>query len=352
MEKSQREFLESLVTAPSPAGYEQPVRHVYQAYTQEFAESVGSDVHGNVIAIRNPSGNPRLMFAGHCDELGFQVNYVNDQGYIYFNTIGGHDAGLIPGRRVVVHNSKGPVAGVTGRRAVHLTPSSERGKPAKIENIWIDIAVADKEEAESLVSIGDPITYDTGLQNLRSGVVAGRALDNKIGTWVVAEALRRITKTDLQASVHAVATVQEEIGLRGAETSAYSINPDVAVAVDVTHATDHPNITKQTAGDVKLGGGATISRGPNFNPLVVEKLIEAAESIGISYQLEAAPRGTGTDANAIQLARAGVATGLVSVPLRYMHTPSEVVALSDADGAASLLAAFANRLTRNDEFTP
>ena len=352
MEKLQRDFLESLITAPSPAGYEQPVRQVYHAYTESFADDVRSDVHGNMIAVRNTDGNPRLMFAGHCDELGFQVNYINDQGFIYFNTIGGHDAGLVPGRRVVIHSATGPVAGVTGRKAIHLTPPSDRGKPAKIENIWIDIAVSDKQEAETLVSIGDPITYDVGLQDLRSDVVAGRALDNKIGTWVVAEGLRRASTQQLQASIHAVATVQEEIGLRGAETSAYGINPDVAIAVDVTHATDHPNITKQTAGDVKLGGGPTISRGPNFNPRVVEKLIEAAEALDIPYQIEAASRGTGTDANAIQLSRAGVATGLVSVPLRYMHTPSEVVALDDADAAATLLAEFANRLAPEDDFTP
>jgi len=352
VEKSQRHFLESLINAPSPAGYEQPVRQVYREYTEAFADDVHSDTHGNMIAIRNVNGNPRLMFAGHCDELGLQVNYVNEHGFIYFNTIGGHDAGLVPGRRVVIHGANGPVAGVTGRKAIHLTPADERGKPAKIENIWIDIAVSDKQEAESLVSIGDPITYDVGLQDLRSDVVAGRALDNKIGTWVVAEGLRRTSASQLKASIHAVATVQEEIGLRGAETSAYGINPTVAIAVDVTHATDHPNIKKQTAGDVKLGGGPTISRGPNFNPRVVEKLIEAAEALGLPYQLEAASRGTGTDANAIQLSRAGVATGLVSIPLRYMHTPSEVVALGDADAAATLLAEFANRLSPGDDFTP
>ena len=243
-------------------------------------------------------------------------------------------------------------SGVTGRRAIHLTPLDERGKPAKIEDIWIDIAVADKDEAESLVRVGDPITYDVGIQDLRNGVVAGRALDNKVGAWVVGEALRRIDGARLQASVHAVATVQEEIGLRGAETSAFGIDPLVAVAVDVTHATDHPNINKKTAGDVTLGGGPTISRGPNFNPVVVEKLIEAAEALDMPVQMEAAGRGTGTDANAIQLTRAGVATGLVSVPLRYMHTPSEVVALADADAAATLLAEFANRLSRDDDFTP
>ncbi len=352
MDQAQRAFLEALTSAPSPSGYEQPVRKVYADYTAGFADAVRSDTHGNVIAVRNSDGAPRLMFAGHCDELGFQVNYIDDRGYIYFNTIGGHDAGLVPGRRVVIHSANGPVPGVTGRRAIHLTPASERGKPAKIDNIWIDAAVRDKEEAEKLVRVGDPVTYDVALQDLRNGVVAGRALDNKVGTWVVGEALRRVDSARLQASVHAVATVQEEIGLRGAETSAYGLAPQVAVAVDVTHATDHPNVDKKTAGDVTLGGGPTISRGPNFNPVVVDKLIEAAEALDMPWQLEAAARGTGTDANAIQLSRAGVPTGLVSVPLRYMHTPAEVVALADANNAAALLAEFANRLTPTDDFTP
>ena len=352
MDTPHREFLNALVDAPSPSGYEQPVRRVYREYTEAFADNVRSDVHGNVIASRNTQGAPRLMFAGHCDELGFQVNYITGDGFIYFNTIGGHDAGVVPGRRVVIHTRNGPVSGVTGRRAIHLTPPNERGKPAKIEDIWIDIAVADKDEAASLVQVGDPITYDMGIQDLRNGVVAGRALDNKVGAWVVGEALRRVDEAHVQASVHAVATVQEEIGLRGATTSAFSIDPQVAIAVDVTHATDHPNTQKKTAGDVTLGGGPTISRGPNFNPIVVDKLVEAAEALDMPYQLEAAGRGTGTDANAIQLTRAGVATGLVSVPLRYMHTPSEVVALADADAAATLLAEFANRLAPDDDFTP
>ena len=168
MDTPQREFLNSLIDAPSPSGYEQPVRRVYHDYTKGFADNVRSDVHGNVIATRNPNGNPRLMFAGHCDELGFQVNYITSDGFIYFNTIGGHDAGVIPGRRVVVHTRNGPVLGVTGRRAIHLTPPGERGKPAKVENIWIDLAVADKEEAASLVQVGDALA-DVGRVDLDAG---------------------------------------------------------------------------------------------------------------------------------------------------------------------------------------
>ncbi len=352
MDDAGREFLQQLIDAPSPSGYEQAVRRVWRETVSTFADDVRGDVHGNVIASRNPGGSPRLMFAGHCDELGLQINFISDKGYLYFNTIGGHDPSLISGRRVIIHTQDGPVRGVTGRRAVHLTPRGERGKEQKVEDIWIDIGVSDKAEAEALVRVGDAVTYELGMQPLRNGLAVARAFDNKIGAWVVAEALRRIDAAACKAEVVSVATVQEELGLRGATTSTFGIDPLVGVAVDVTHATDHPNVNKVTAGDVSLDGGPVITRGANVNPVVERLLMESAEALGITVQVEAEPRGTGTDANAMQLSRAGVATGLVSVPLRYMHTPSEIISLDVADQAADLLAAFAQRLTPEMDFTP
>ena len=352
MDAAGREFLQQLIDAPSPSGYEQAVRRVWRETVSTFADDVRGDVHGNVIASRNPGGSPRLMFAGHCDELGLQINYISDKGYLYFNTIGGHDPSLISGRRVIIHTQDGPVRGVTGRRAVHLTPRGERGKEQKVEDIWIDIGVSDKAEAEALVRVGDAVTYELGMQPLRNGLAVSRAFDNKIGAWVVAEALRRIDAAACKAEVVSVATVQEELGLRGATTSTFGIDPLVGVAVDVTHATDHPNVNKVTAGDVSLDGGPVITRGANVNPVVERLLMESAEALGMTVQVEAEPRGTGTDANAMQLSRAGVATGLVSVPLRYMHTPSEIISLDVANQAADLLAAFAQRLTPEMDFTP
>ena len=352
MDAAGREFLQQLIDAPSPSGYEQAVRRVWRETVSTFADDVRGDVHGNVIASRNPGGSPRLMFAGHCDELGLQINYISDKGYLYFNTIGGHDPSLISGRRVIIHTQDGPVRGVTGRRAVHLTPRGERGKEQKVEDIWIDIGVSDKAGAEALVRVGDAVTYELGMQPLRNGLAVSRAFDNKIGAWVVAEALRRIDAAACKAEVVSVATVQEELGLRGATTSTFGIDPLVGVAVDVTHATDHPNVNKVTAGDVSLDGGPVITRGANVNPVVERLLMESAEALGMTVQVEAEPRGTGTDANAMQLSRAGVATGLVSVPLRYMHTPSEIISLDVADQAADLLAAFAQRLTPEMDFTP
>ena len=352
MDDAGREFLQQLIDAPSPSGYEQAVRRVWRETVSTFADDVRGDVHGNVIASRNPGGSPRLMFAGHCDELGLQINYVSDKGYLYFNTIGGHDPSLISGRRVIIHTQDGPVRGVTGRRAVHLTPRGKRGEAQKVEDIWIDIGASDKAEAESLVRVGDAVTYELGMQPLRNGLAVARAFDNKIGAWVVAEALRRIDAAACKAEVVSVATVQEELGLRGATTSTFGIDPLVGVAVDVTHATDHPNVNKVTAGDVSLDGGPVITRGANVNPVVERLLMESAEALGMTVQVEAEPRGTGTDANAMQLSRAGVATGLVSVPLRYMHTPSEIISLDVANQAADLLAAFAQRLTPEMDFTP
>ena len=288
MDAAGREFLQQLIDAPSPSGYEQAVRRVWRETVSTFADDVRGDVHGNVIASRNPGGSPRLMFAGHCDELGLQINYISDKGYLYFNTIGGHDPSLISGRRVIIHTQDGPVRGVTGRRAVHLTPRGERGKEQKVEDIWIDIGVSDKAEAESLVRVGDAVTYELGMQPLRNGLAVSRAFDNKIGAWVVAEALRRIDAAACKAEVISVATVQEELGLRGATTSTFGIDPLVGVAVDVTHATDHPNVNKVTAGDVSLDGGPVITRGANVNPVVERLLMESAEALGMTVQARGA----------------------------------------------------------------
>lgn len=360
MREESLSFLKAMLDAPSPSGYEQPVQKVWREYVSAFADELTTDLHGNVIAAVNPGGSPRIMLAGHCDELGFQINYINKQGFLHFLPIGGHDLGIVPGRRVLIHNKNGVVKGVIGKRAIHLMTQEERTKPKRplVENYWIDIAVRDKKEAESLVSIGDPVTYSIAFEEMRNGIAISRAFDDKSGAFVVAEALRQVAENreKLTAAVFAVSTVQEEIGLRGATTSAHGVNPDVGIAVDVTHATDSPDIDKRKAGEVSLGGGPVITRGANVNPIVFERLVEAtapAQANGAkSYQLDASPRGTGTDANAIQLARAGVAAGLVSIPLRYMHTTVEMLALSDLELASDLLANFSLAVKSDTSFIP
>ncbi len=351
MEERSLAFLKDLLAAPSPSGFEQPAQKVWRAYMAPFADRVTTDMHGNCIAALQDGRPTRILLAGHVDELGFMVNYINDDGFIFFKTIGGFDLNIIPGRRVRIHTKNGIVPGVTGKKAIHVMTEEDRKKKLEIENLWIDIGVKNKAEAQSLVRVGDPITYAESFEVVRGPVVASRAFDDKAGSFAVGEVLRLLAGQTFDAAVYAVSTVQEEVGLRGARTSAYGIDPKIGVAVDVCHATDHPDIDRKRVGEIKLGGGPAIARGPNISPVVEQMLIEAAEAEGIPYQLEAAPGGTGTDANAIQLTRAGVATGLVSIPLRYMHTAAEVISLEDLVNVSRLLAAFILRVKDDTDFT-
>ncbi len=352
MEEKSLAFLKDLLDAPSASGYEQPAQRVWRAYMQQYADKVSTDMHGNCIAVLNEGGATRILLAGHVDELGFIVNYIDDNGFIFFKTIGGFDLNLIPGRRVRIHTKNGTVPGVTGKKAIHVMTPEERKKSPEIHELWIDIGAKDRKEAESLVRVGDSVTYVDTFEMIRGDVAASRAFDDKAGSFAVGEVLRLLQGQTFDAAVYSVSTVQEEVGLRGAHTSAYGVDPKVGVAVDVTHATDHPDMNKQRLGNVKLGAGPVIARGANISPVVERMLIEAAEAEGIPYQLEAAPGGTGTDANAIQLTRAGVATGLVSIPLRYMHTAAEVLSLEDLANVSRLLAAFISRVKNDTDFTP
>ena len=351
LEKS-LDFLRSLIVEPSPSGYEQPAQRVWREYMAPYADEVRTDLHGNCIAVKNPSGGPRILLAGHIDELGFMVKYVNDEGYISFVTVGGFDVSIIPGRRVRVHIKNGPIMGVIGKKAIHLMTPEDRKKIPEIHELWIDIGVKDKEEALSLVSIGDVATYAEGLEQLYGDLHVARAFDDKAGSFAVGEVLRLLDGADLSPAVYSVSTVQEEVGLRGATTSAFGVDPKVGVAVDVCHATDSPGMDKRVAGDVKLGAGPAIARGANFNPVVVDMLVRAAQDEGIPFQMQGEPRPPGTDARAIQLTRAGVATGLVSIPLRYMHTAVEVLSLEDLENVSKLLAAFIQRVDEDTDFTP
>ena len=347
-------FLKSILEAPSPSGFEQPVQRLWAAYVKEFADEVSTDSHGNTIGVLNPGGSPRVMLAGHADELGFMVKYIDDNGFLAFAPIGGYDTSIVPGRRVLIHARGGVVDGVIGKRAIHLLTPKERESPeTSIEKFWIDIGVKDKDEATSLVEVGDPVTYPDGYKELRNGLATSRGIDDKIGSFMVAETLRTLAerKSDLKAAVYGVSTVQEEIGLRGATTSAFGVNPDVGVAIDVTHATDSPDMDKRKLGDVTLGAGPTLTRGANVNSIVFDRLVSAAKSADAPYQVEGAPRGTGTDANAIQLTRAGVATGLMGVPLRYMHTAVEIMSLSDVENGVKILAEFCTDLSPELSFS-
>jgi len=352
MDAASREFLTQILASPSPSGYEQPVQDVIRTYARGFADEVKTDLHGNVITVRNPQSPFRVLLAGHCDQIGLIVQYIDDDGYIYFQSIGGWDATVLIGQRVTIWTNSGPVQGVIGRKPIHLLSEEERKAVPKLKDLWIDIGAASKAETTQKVRIGDPITIELAERELLNNRLVASGLDDKSGAWVVIEALKRVDRQRLRVSAFAVATVQEELGLRGARTSAFGIDPHVGIAVDVTFATDCPNMEKKEEGEIKLGRGPVIYRGPNMNPKVVNRLIELAEANKIPYQLAASGKATGTDANAIQINRAGVATGLVSVPNRYMHSPVEVISLDDLDAAADLLARFVEALEPEDDFTP
>ncbi len=352
MRKKPLDFLKSILASPSPSGFEQPVQKLWREYVQHFAK-VHTDLHGNTIGVVNPKKTPRIMFTGHCDEIGFMIRYIDEKGFLYFGPIGGFDETIIPGRRVTIHTSNGPVPGVIGKTPVHIIKSEDRKKGSEIKDLWIDIGVKNKKEAESLVLIGDPATYTYDFMELRKGVVVARGFDDRIGSFIVAEVLRVLSASKkITASVYSVSTVQEEIGLRGARTSAFGIDPLVGIATDVTFATDQPGVEEKHVGDIKLGGGPVIARGPNINPRVFEILVKTARKLKIPYQVEGISRATGTDANVIQITRAGVAAGLVSVPLRYMHTPVETLNLNDVEGVIKLMAGFAEEVKPDMKFIP
>ncbi|MHB1136877.1 MAG: M42 family metallopeptidase [Coriobacteriia bacterium] len=347
------EFFKTLIEAPSPSGYEQPAAKVFREYVTPIADEVATDVMGSVHALLKGTGDgPSVMLAGHIDEIGFMVTYITDDGYCAFAPIGGHDPQILPGMRVDVHTRDGVLRGVLGRLPIHLLEDEDRKKVVKIDRMFIDLGMSG-EDVKKKVRIGDQVTYGVGLETFGDGMAVSRAFDDKMGAWICAEAMRFVKEAGGAAGdLVAAGTVQEEIGLRGGTTSAYSQNPVVGIAVEVTHATDYLDVDKRKFGEVKCGGGPVLSRGANINPKVLELLIEAAEAEGIPYQIEGAPRGTGTDANAIQLSRGGKAAALVSVALRYMHTPTEVLALEDVVNTAKLLAAFVRRLDPATDFTP
>lgn len=352
MESTALEFLRRLIETPSPSGYEQPVQQVVRDYVAPFADEVTTDAHGNVIVAKNPGAALRLMYAGHADQIGLIVQYIDDQGYLYVQPIGGWDPQILVGQRMTVWRDRAPVHGVIARKPIHLLTEEERKRVVKLEELWMDIGAKDKKEAQSMVQVGDAVTFELSFHELPNRRAHGPAMDDKTGLWIVIEALRRASQKKLDCSVYAVSTVQEEIGLRGATTSAFGIDPQVGIAVDVTHATDCPTIEKKQEGEVNLGGGPVVYRGPNMNPRVVERLQSAAKSHDIPIQMAALNRPSPTDANALQMTRAGVAAGLVSVPNRYMHSPVEMISLDDIDRAADLLAAFALDLKADADFTP
>jgi endoglucanase len=357
MQDASLKFLRDLLETPSASGFERAIQDVVRAWAGKFSDEVRTDRHGNVIAVIHPGEKStpaahRIMLAGHCDQIALMVQYVDENGFLYVQPIGGWDMQILLGQHLTVWAREGPIPGVIARRATHLLTQEERAKVPIFTDVWVDIGAKDKAEAEQFVRAGDPVTFVLGMRDLRNGFATAPGMDDKVGVWTVFEALRLLHGRPLQSAVYCVSTVQEEIGLRGAVTSSHGIRPTVGIAVDVTHATDTPGNDKKQLGDTKLGDGPVVYRGPNVNPRVFDRLEATAKASDIVVQVRGAPRATGTDANAIQLARDGVAAGLIGIPNRYMHTPVEVVALADLDRAARLLAEFSAGVGPQCDWTP
>ena len=351
MRDASYEFLKNLLSIPGPSGYEGAAAEVWRAEAGKFAE-VRGDRMGNSFATLNRGGVPRVMLSGHIDEIGLMITHVEEGGLLRFQGVGGWDPQVLVGQRVLVQTNNGEVPGVIGKKAIHVMEADERKKVSEIKSLWIDIGAKDGGEAKEKVRVGDVAVVDQDVLELPNGRVASRSLDNRMGAFVVLEALRLLSEEeeDFAAEVVAVASVQEEIGLYGARGAAFGLDPDAAITVDVTHATDTPGIPKNEHGDHALGSGPVITRAANLSPVVTDGLIEAAESEGIAYTLEADSRSTSTDADAIQFTRAGIATGLVSAPNRYMHSPNEIVALEDLTNCARLIAAYVKGLKKDSDF--
>jgi len=350
------DFLKRLLSTPGPSGFETAAARVWRDETKGFADDVSVDVAGNSFAAVNPKGHPRIMLTGHIDEIGFMVTHVDDDGFLYFQPIGGWDSQVVVGQRVEVLGAGGPVVGVVGKRAIHLMKKEERDKVSQFDDLWIDIGAASKKEALKRVAVGDAAVLHAEVHEFPNGRIVSRSVDNRIGAFIVAEALRLVARSRKRpaAAVHAVATTQEEIAYHGggARSGSTGLDPHVALVVDVTHATDYPGAEKKSQGEHKLGGGPVLTRGSSTNARVFDLLQRTAVRAKIPYTVQAAPIQTSTDADAIATAARGIATGLVSVPNRYMHSPNEMVAVADLARAARLLAAFALDVGPKTDFRP
>jgi putative aminopeptidase FrvX len=350
MNKSSLNFLKSLLATPTPSGAETRGQEIVANYMRRHADTVETDIHGNVHGVINPGADVRVMLAGHCDEIGLMVQHIDDKGYLYMSALGGVTVTLLQGERLLIEGKKGPVPGVIGVKPIHLMSAEERKKsPNEIHELWVDIGAKSRKDAEKLVSLGDVSTINTGWIELANGLVACRAFDNRIGAFIVADVLRLLKGAALNVSVHAVSTVQEEVGLRGARTAAFGVDPHIGIAVDVGFATDYPGMNEKIVGEAKTGAGPVLHPGPTYNPKLLSLLKKTAGKLKMKTQLQPEARGISTDAYAMQMTRAGVAAALISIPTRYIHSPVETISLKDAEDTVKLIAEFLKSLTGKEK---
>jgi putative aminopeptidase FrvX len=346
------ETLRRLLTAAGPSGYEQAPAAVFREAAAAFAEIVSNDSVGSTVArVPGTGDGPVVAVVGHVDEIGLIVHHIDDQGFLWFTGVGGWDPIILVGQRVEIATRAGVVPGVVGKKPIHLMKEDDRKKVPQLKDLHIDIGAAGGEDARSKVRVGDVAVIAGEPVEYPHGRVVSRSMDNRIGCYVALEAARLVAEAgSAPGDVYAVAVTQEEITFGGARTTAYSLRPDIAIAVDVTFATEQPGLDEKELGRHELGSGPVLTRGSTLDPLVFERLFQAGEAEGIPFTVTASARATGTDADAFHISRAGIPTAVVSVPLRYMHSPVEMVQLEDVDNAARLIAAFANRLGGDLDF--
>ncbi len=346
-------FLKRLLDSPGPSGFESIPARVWREEAKTFAEEVRGDVAGNSIAEINPGGSPTIMLDGHIDEIGLIVQYIDDEGFAHIGPIGGWDPQVLVGQRIRFLGRDGDVFGVIGKKPVHLMKQDDRDKASKITDLWVDVGAANKAEAEERLQVGDPGVIDSRTMDFPNHRIVSRSIDDRIGAFTALETLRRYAKKPGKARVIAVATTQEEIAWHGggALICAACLNPKMAIVIDVTHASDYPGIEKKEIGDHKMGSGPVLTRGALINPVVFGLLRAAAERKKIPFTINAAGRDTSTNADAIYIAREGVATALVSIPNRYMHSPNEMVSLEDVEQTAELIAEVCREVNDRTDFT-
>ena len=353
MNKSSLKFMEEFMNSSSPSGYEEAAAEIFRNYVGSFCDDVRTDVMGNTMGVLNPDAPFRVMLAGHYDEIGFQIVYISDDGLLYFRPNGGIDKLNVPASEVEILTEKGKVHGVIGKKPIHLLSAKEREIAPELNDMWIDIGAENREQAEALVSIGDPVAMCPNFRFMGGHRVMSKGMDDKVGAFIVAEVLRELSKRKLNVAVYGVGTVQEEVGLRGAATSSFAIDPQVAFAIDVGFATDLPDIQKKLLGDIRLGNGPELNRSADNNVVLGKIVRNVAKKHKIPYQDTAAHRATGgTDAARIQLNRSGVATCLLSVPNRYMHSPVEICDLRDIENSIKLLVETISSFSGNEQFRP
>jgi putative aminopeptidase FrvX len=352
MNDDQFGFFQRLVDVTGPSGYEAEAQRVWRERVQDTAAEIRTDSLGNNIAILNPAGSPRVMLDAHIDEIGFLIKYIDDNGYLYFNTIGGFDPSTLAGNRVRIMAKNGPVLGVMGRKPTHVLEPEEKKKAPDLKKMWIDIGVLNREEALELVAVGDAGGRAHGVERLQGNIVTGSKLDDRVAGYVMAETFRALGDSQPAAGVYAASSVQEEIGLRGARVTSYATEADIGIALEVTWTSDHPQVSKSELGDTRLGAGPVIFRGANVNPRVFERLAAAAEAEGIPYQIDIYAAGSPTDGNIMQMSRHGMAVGILSVPTRYLHTASEVASLDDVDATVAVLTRFVRDLSGDVNLVP